>query len=123
MSGRSASTASEKFSSARTDALSKRPPPKILVTRQASSIGVIAFHSEQVTRGPGTRLDFSRPGLVALAAVERVGASRMKGAPRRKIAEQRQETRDAVKRPLLLERGKTRDEHPRIGVERPDEDV
>src|SRR5262249_52090251 len=108
MSGRSASMGSEKFSSARTDALSKRPPPKILVTPRASSSGVIAFHSEQVTRGPGTRLDFSRPGLVALAAIERVGASRMEGAPRREIAEQRQETGDAVKRPFRLERGKTR---------------
>ena len=65
----------------------------------------------------------SGPRLLRPAAVDGVRAARMKGATRWEIAQERQETRDALERPFAVEGGQARDEHARIGMERLREDV
>src|SRR5262249_23012107 len=121
--GRSPSMASEKSSSASVDVRSKRPPPKIFVTCLASSSVLIGAGSPQVTRDPavGARLPESR--LVRAAAIEGVRAPRVEGASEREVAEQRDQSGDAPKRLLLLERGQARDQHLGVGMERLREDV
>src|SRR2546425_23359 len=121
--GRSPSMASEKSSSASVDVRSKRPPPKIFVTRRASSRLLIAAGSSQVARGPTGGPYLSEPWLFSAAAIDGVRAPRMEGASGWQIAQQRDQARDSAKRPLLLERGQARDQHLGIGMERLGEDV
>src|SRR2546427_6197975 len=121
--GRSPQMASEKSSSASVDVRSKRPPPKIFVTRRASSSLLITSGSSHVTRGPTGVPYLSEPWLFRAAAIDGVRAPRMEGASGWQIAQQRDQARDSAKRPLLLERGQARDQHLGIGMERLGEDV
>src|SRR5262245_22044961 len=100
--------ASEKSSRARVEVRSKRPPPKILVTRRASSSVVMAVDSPQVARGPAVVARLVESGLLHEATIEGMRASRMKCASGREVAQQRNQPRNAAECALLVERGEAR---------------